>query len=114
ARMLLTLCERPATLGLQVYLVESPVHGESDEPFSFPRAEECAADLVDSLARRSEIDLGRTVLVGHSMGGSIAIRLADRFPTAATIAISPAPMIRPAGLPPILVPYERSEERRVG
>ena len=105
-RMMQTLGQWLAALGLQVYLVDSPGHGGSDEPFSFPRAEECAADLVDSLARRSEIDLGRTVLVGHSMGGSIAIRLADRFPTAATIAISPAPMVRPAGLPPILVPYE--------
>ncbi len=94
-----------AASGLRVYLVDSPGHGDSTEPFSFSRAEECAGDLVESLSRRGEIRLDRTVLLGHSMGGAIAIRLADRFPTAATIAVSPAPLVRSPRLLPEMLPY---------
>ncbi len=94
-----------AALGLRVYLVDSPGHGDSNEPFSFSHAEQCAGDLVESLARSGEIHLDSTVLFGHSLGGAIAIRLADRFPTAATIAVSPAPLVRLEKLPPEMLPY---------
>jgi alpha-beta hydrolase superfamily lysophospholipase len=40
-----------------------------------------------------------TIIVGHSMGGEIAIRLADYFPVAATIAFAPAPMVLPRRMP---------------
>src|SRR2546422_5666731 len=83
-RMMQTLGQWLAALGLQVYLVDSPGHGGSDEPFFFPRAEEGAADFVCSPARRREIHLRRTGLVGHSLGGSIPIRLAEPLPTPAT------------------------------
>ncbi len=88
-----------AALGLRVYLVDSPGHGHSAEPFSYGRAEQCAAVVMRSLARRGEISPEQTVLVGHSMGGAIAVRLADRFPAAATLAISPAPMNLPHRMP---------------
>jgi len=38
------------------------------------------------------INADRTILVGHSMGGAIAERIAARVPVAGLIAISPAPM----------------------
>jgi pimeloyl-ACP methyl ester carboxylesterase len=41
----------------------------------------------------------RTIIVGHSMGGEIGIRLADYFPVAATIAFAPAPMVLPRRMP---------------
>src|SRR5712692_6577740 len=92
-RMMQTLGQWLAAEGLRVYLVDLPGHGDSTEPFSFLRASACAGAVVDSLVRRGQIATDRTVLVGHSMGAAIAIQLADDLPTAATIAISPAPMV---------------------
>ncbi len=88
-----------AAAGLRVFLVDLPGHGDSTEPFSLGRAEQCGAAILESLARRGEINPQRTVLAGHSMGGAIAIRLADRFPALATIAISPAPTNLPRRMP---------------
>ncbi|MFY9585114.1 MAG: alpha/beta fold hydrolase [Candidatus Acidiferrales bacterium] len=98
-RIMQTLGQQLAAAGLRVYLADSPGHGDSAEPFTHARAEQCAAEVVETLERRGEISLDRTVLVGHSMGGAIAIRLVDRFPTPATLAISPAPMILPRRMP---------------
>ena len=78
--------------GLRAYLIDMPGHGDSAEPFSFERAEQCAAEFLTELTKRGVLDPRRTVLIGHSMGASIAIRLADRYHAAATIAISPAPL----------------------
>lgn len=94
-----------AALGLRVYLVDFPGHGDSAERFSYARAEQCAATALDSLIQHGEIVPERTVLAGHSMGGAIAIRMADRWPTAATIAISPAPMAEAHGVLSNLVLY---------
>ncbi len=104
-RIMQTFGQGLAALGLRVYLVDSPGHGDSTERFTFARAEKCAGDLIEVLARRAEINPDTTALAGHSMGGAIAIRLADRLPTAATIAISPAPMIPGMRVPFGLVPY---------
>ncbi|MBI1749059.1 MAG: alpha/beta fold hydrolase [Acidobacteria bacterium] len=90
-----------AGLGLRVYLFDLPGHGNNPDSFFFHRAENCAAQVIALMDRVGEIRLDNTVLVGHSMGGALAVRMADYFPTAATIAISPAPMLRaertPAG-----------------
>ena len=89
-----------AKMGFRVYLFDLPGHGNNPDHFSFARAEECATQAISLLERSGEIRLQRTVLIGHSMGGALAIRMADYFPTAATIAISPAPMIRAGRMPP--------------
>lgn len=78
--------------GLNAYTIDMPGHGNSAEPFSFERAEQCAAEFVAELTNRCGLDASRTILVGHSTGAGIAIRLADRFDAVATIAISPAPL----------------------
>jgi hypothetical protein len=57
------------------------------------------------LIRSDEIDPRRTFLVGHSMGGAIAIRVADREPVAATVALSPAPMPLPQRMPSNLMVF---------
>ena len=82
-----------------VFVLDLPGHGDNTDPFSFERVETCAAAVIEALDRNKEIQLHRTVLFGHSMGGALAVRLADYFPTAATVAISPAPMVRVASFP---------------
>ncbi len=85
--------------GPRVYLFDLPGHGDNTDAFSFSRADRCTQIVVESLTRSGEIDPKRTVLVGHSMGGALAIRVADREPVAATIALSPAPMPLPRRMP---------------
>lgn len=94
-----------ANEGIRTYLLDLPGHGDNRDAFTFQRAEECAAESVAWLARMGQIDPQRTILVGHSMGGAIAIRMADREPVAATIAISPAPMVLPQRMPANLLVF---------
>jgi pimeloyl-ACP methyl ester carboxylesterase len=88
-----------STRGLRSYLVDLPGHGDNTDRFSFPRADDCARIVVGSLIRSGAIDPERTILVGHSMGGAIAIRAASREAVAATIALSPAPIPTPRRVP---------------
>ena len=81
-----------AEQGLRVFIPDLPGHGRSSGPFSPAQAEACAASLVRGLAARGLIIPERTILAGHSMGGAIALLVAEKFRPAATIAISPAPM----------------------
>ncbi len=78
--------------GLRGYTFDLPGHGDSDEPFSFERAERCAAEAVATIISDAGAQSRPVVLIGHSTGAAIAIRLADRFDAAVTIAISPAPL----------------------
>jgi pimeloyl-ACP methyl ester carboxylesterase len=110
-----------AAQGLRVYTFDLPGHGDSTEPFSYARSESCAGDAIEALANRGDIRLDRTVILGHSMGAEIAIRLADRFPTAGSIALSPAPLVPPQRMPSNLlvvsaqfdVPWLRSAARKL-
>jgi len=88
-----------AASGADVYLVDFSGHGDSKESFSFGRVEECAAAAVGTLVRERGLRPDQTVLIGHSLGGATAVRLADRFSVAATIAISPAPLELPRRMP---------------
>jgi len=91
--------------GLRAYLFDLAGHGDNADAFSFPRADDCARIGVESLIRSGEIDPKRTILVGHSLGGAIAIRAADREPVAGTIALSPAPMPLPRRMPANLLVF---------
>jgi pimeloyl-ACP methyl ester carboxylesterase len=91
--------------GFRTYLIDLPGHGDNTDSFSFSRAEQCAATAIESLIRTKTADPDRTILVGHSMGGAIVIRMADRDPVAATIAVSPAPMILPRRMPSNLLVF---------
>ncbi|HXX14241.1 MAG TPA: alpha/beta fold hydrolase [Candidatus Eremiobacteraceae bacterium] len=84
-------------LGLRVYIPDLPGHGHSPGPFTPERAESCTASLLRGLAARGMIVPDRTVLVGHSMGGAIALSVAEKFRPAGVIALSPAPMIASHG-----------------
>jgi dienelactone hydrolase len=91
--------------GIRAYLLDLPGHGDNTDAFSFARAEECAAVAVNSLMHTNSLDASKTILLGHSMGGAIAIRMADEIPVAATIAISPAPMVPPRRMPANLLVF---------
>ena len=89
-----------AQAGLRVFIPDLPGHGRSPGPFTPERAESCSASLLRGLAARGMILPERTILAGHSMGGAIALRLADKFRPAGVIAISPAPMVAAHGISP--------------
>lgn len=102
-----------ANLGLRVYIPDLPGHGRSPGPFTPERAQGCTVSLLRGLAARGMIVPEHTILAGHSMGGAIALLVADKFRPAAVIAISPAPMIPSHGIThqdllyhtlPVLVP----------
>jgi pimeloyl-ACP methyl ester carboxylesterase len=91
--------------GFRTYLFDLRGHGDNTDPFTFAKAEECAEATVEWLMRGGQIDPKKTIVLGHSMGGAIAIRMADRTPVAATIAISPAPMVLPRRIPANLLVF---------
>jgi pimeloyl-ACP methyl ester carboxylesterase len=104
-RVMTYLSEDLAGHGLRTYALDLPGHGDNREAFTFPRAQLCATAAVETLIRADWIDPRTTVLVGHSMGAAIAIRMADREPVVATIAISPAPMKLPSRMPANLLVF---------
>jgi pimeloyl-ACP methyl ester carboxylesterase len=120
-RIMKWLDEWLAAQRLRVYSIDLPGHGDSTERFSYARAEECSERAITALAARGDIQLERTVIVGHSLGSEIAVRLADRIPTAGTIALSPAPMVLPRRIPNNLLvispqfdlPQLRGEARKI-
>ena len=109
-RLMMYLAEDFAGHGFQSYAIDLPGHGDSRDAFSFLRAQDCATAAVEALIASHAIDPKTTILVGHSMGGSIAIRMADRDPVAATIAISPGPTIPPKRMPTNLLVFSASAD----
>ena len=91
--------------GLRIYALDLAGHGDNEAPFTFHRAEDCAAAAVAKLIESGAIDPKDAVYVGHSMGGTIAIRLADREPLAGTVAISPGPTELPKRMPSNLLVF---------
>jgi pimeloyl-ACP methyl ester carboxylesterase len=81
-----------AELGLRVFMPDAPGHGRSPGPFTPALAESCSLSLLRGLAARGMIEPDRTIVAGHSMGGAIALRVAEKVRPAGVIAISPAPM----------------------
>jgi pimeloyl-ACP methyl ester carboxylesterase len=96
--IMLYLARAFAELGVRVYVPDLPGHGRSPGPFSPEQAEACSASLLRGLSARGMVIPQRTILAGHSMGASIALRLASSFRPAGVIAISPAPMIPAHGV----------------
>jgi pimeloyl-ACP methyl ester carboxylesterase len=109
-RLMMYLAEDFAGHGFQSYAMDLPGHGDSKDKFSFLHAQDCATAAVEALIQAGAINPKTTILVGHSMGGSIAIRMADRDPVAATIAISPGPTIPPRRMPSNLLVFSASAD----
>jgi pimeloyl-ACP methyl ester carboxylesterase len=109
-RLMMYLAEDFAGHGFRAYAIDLPGHGDSRDAFSFARAQDCATAAVESLIHSGQLDPKTTILLGHSMGAAIAIRMADRDPLAATIALSPAPMTTPQRMPANLLVFSASAD----
>lgn len=104
-KLMLYLGQNLTTAGLRVFIPDLPGHGDNTDAFSFARAHQCATAAVETLIRTHQIGPETTILVGHSMGAAIAIGMADREPVAATIAISPGPLVMPQRMPANLLVF---------
>lgn len=104
-RIMFYLGENLAIGGRRVFIPDLPGHGDNTDTFSFAHANDCAAAALESLNRNHQIDPTTTILVGHSMGGAIAISMADLEPVAGTIVISPGPLIMPKRMPSNLLVF---------
>jgi pimeloyl-ACP methyl ester carboxylesterase len=104
-RIMIYLGQDFAGHGIRTYLLDLAGHGDNPNPYSFERAEDCARTAVAALIRNENLVATTTILIGHSMGGEISIRMADKIPLAATIAISPAPMVLPRQMPANLLVF---------
>jgi pimeloyl-ACP methyl ester carboxylesterase len=104
-RLMTYLGEDFAGHGFRAYLLDFPGHGDNTDRFTFARAQQCASVTLELLIGAERVDPKTTVLIGHSMGAGIAIRMADREPLAATIAISPGPMPLPQRMPANLLVF---------
>jgi pimeloyl-ACP methyl ester carboxylesterase len=91
-RIMSYLAQDLANQNLRVFAPDFPGHGRTPGPFSRQRTDACGEALVKELIERRAIVPEQTLLIGHSMGGAIAIRVSGRVPVAGVIAISPAPM----------------------
>ena len=67
-----------ALAGRAVILPDLPGHGDSEDPAGFACAMDDLADLLMELL--DWLGLSRVSLVGHSMGGTIAMLMAERDP----------------------------------
>lgn len=91
-RIMSYIAQDLANQDLRVFVPDFPGHGKTPGPFWPMRANDCGEALVRELIERRAIVPEQTILVGHSMGGAIAIRVSGHVPVAGVIAISPAPM----------------------
>ena len=72
------IIEHSALAATTAHLIDLPGHGQSDRPaewsYTIEAMAEVAAQAIEAVAR------GPVAVVGHSMGGSVAIALAHRYP----------------------------------
>jgi pimeloyl-ACP methyl ester carboxylesterase len=91
---------------LRVFVPDLPGHGRTPGPFNFARAAACSDTFLHQLIARGVIDPQRTVIMGHSMGGAIAVIVGTRTQVAGVIALSPAPMSPSRGIPAFMLPFD--------
>lgn len=72
-------------MGIALLLVEYPGYGRSEGSPSQKRITQTLTVAYDWLVNRPEVDAGRIVLHGRSLGGGAVCRLAEKRPSAAMI-----------------------------
>lgn len=80
----------------RVTAVDRPGHGESRRPRFAGAPRDQAAQIADGL---DALGVGRAVVVGHSMGGLVALALAERFPERVASLVLLAPIAFPEARP---------------
>jgi pimeloyl-ACP methyl ester carboxylesterase len=103
------LAQAFALQNLRVFVPDLPGHGRTQGPFTFARASTCAESFTRQLIARGAIEPDHTILVGHSMGGAIAVIVGAHIPVAGIVAISPAPMSAARGIPTFMLPFENPQ-----
>jgi pimeloyl-ACP methyl ester carboxylesterase len=78
-----------AAQGYRVIAVDMIGYGKSDKPGSFPYTTEAMGDVLLEVLEAAAVK--SPVLVGHSMGGQIALSLAIRHPTRMEAIVLTAP-----------------------
>src|SRR5579884_2125219 len=91
-----------ARAGWQVYVPDLAGHGNSQMRFGYEQAEQCLAQAITAIAGHSR-NPGALLLVGHSLGGALVLRVGSAARASATIALSPAALVPPARFPPRLL-----------
>jgi len=76
--------------GWHVVAIDQPGYGKSEKPASFPYTMEAMADVVHEVG--AQLGLVKPVLVGHSMGGQMALSYGLRYPdeVKALVLVAPA------------------------
>lgn len=75
--------------GYRVIAIDLPGYGKSDKPSSFPYTMEAFAAVVHEVIEKLGLD--RPILVGHSMGGHVAMTHAIVYPGEARALVLTAP-----------------------
>lgn len=96
------------TLGRPGILVDLPGHGRSDHPRSFDYSYPAVADVLADLIRH--LDVGAMDVVSHSLGGSLAIVLAERHPDLVRTSVLVEPAIDPVPITPGTIAALSEEE----
>ena len=87
------IAEHPSLAGQPSLLIDLPGFGESPAPGAWPATIEAHAAAVVAVLDALHVD--RAALVGHSMGGSVGIALAHRWPGRAGRLIVAEPLLDP-------------------
>lgn len=88
-----TIALHPSLEGTPALLIDLPGFGYSVAPDDWPSTTEQHADAV--IAALDALAVSRAPIMGHSMGGSIAIQIAARRPDLVSRLILAEPLLRP-------------------
>lgn len=101
--------DHPALAHTNAHLIDLPGHGRSDRPEAWPYTIEAMADVAAEAI--ASIASEPVVLIGHSMGGSVAITLAHRYPHLVSALIVAEPNLDP-GVGTVSAHIARQSESR--
>lgn len=100
-----------ALRGTRSLLLDLPGHGFSDQPHDFPYTLDAYADVVVRVLE--QIGVARYRLIGHSLGGSVAVLAAARRPERVAGLVVAEGNLDPGGAPMSLSIAAQSEEEYV-
>ena len=83
-----------AAQGYRVIAFDQLGYGKSDKPAEFPYSMEAMSEVVDEVME--VLNIGKATLIGHSMGGEVAMVTAIRFPA----RVERLALTSPAGFEP--------------